>query len=171
VSISLRRALPEDVDFLVDLLTHEAVEPFLAAVGSKSREEILADVQRSQAEPDAFGVFVVEVDGERAGTIRFSRANKRSRIADLSGLAVHPGFRGRKVGDETARLIQRHLIRDLGFHRLQLEVYGFNDRAQVHAERSGFVREGVRRKAYWRNDEWVDGILFGFVEEDLGSTP
>lgn len=171
MSVSLRRALPEDVDFLVDLLTHEAVEPFLAAVGSKSREEILADVERSQAEPDAFGVFVVEVDGERAGTIRFSRANKRSRIADLGGLAVHPGFRGRKVGDETARLIQRHLIRDLGFHRLQLEVYGFNERAQVHAERSGFVREGVRRKAYWRNDEWVDGILFGFVEEDLGPTP
>jgi RimJ/RimL family protein N-acetyltransferase len=171
VRVSLRRALPEDVDFLVDLVTHESVEPFLAAVGSKSREEILADVERSQAEPDAFGVFVVEVDGEHAGTIRFSRANKRSRIADLGGLAVHPNFRGRKVGDETARLIQRHLIDDLGFHRLQLEVYGFNERAQVHAERSGFVREGIRRKAYWRNDEWVDGILFGFVEEDLRSGP
>lgn len=171
MSVVLRRALPEDVDFLVELLTHEAVEPFLAAVGSKSREDILADVERSTAEPDAFGVFVVEVDGERAGTIRFSRANRRSRIADLGGLAVHPSFRGRKVGDETARLIQRHLIRDLGFHRLQLEVYGFNERAQAHAERSGFVREGVRRKAYWRNDEWVDGVLFGFVEEDLDSAP
>jgi RimJ/RimL family protein N-acetyltransferase len=171
VSVSIRRALPEDVDFLVELVTHEAVEPFLAAVGSKSREEILADVDRSQTEPDAFGVFVVEVEGQRAGTIRFSRANKRSRIADLGGLAVLPYFRGRKVGDETARLIQRHLIDDLGFHRLQLEVYGFNERAQVHAERSGFVREGVRRKAYWRNDEWVDGILFGFVEEDLRSEP
>lgn len=171
MSVVLRRALPEDADFLVELLTHEAVEPFLAAVGSKSREDILADVERSTAEPDAFGVFVVEVDGERAGTIRFSRANRRSRIADLGGLAVHPSFRGRKVGDETARLIQRHLIRDLGFHRLQLEVYGFNERAQAHAERSGFVREGVRRKAYWRNDEWVDGVLFGFVEEDLGSAP
>jgi RimJ/RimL family protein N-acetyltransferase len=46
-------------------------------------------------------------------------------------------------------------------------VYGFNERARVHAERSGFVHEGVRRKAYWRNGEWVDGILFGFVAEDL----
>jgi RimJ/RimL family protein N-acetyltransferase len=167
VSVSLRRATPADVDFLVALVTHAEVEPFLAAVASKSHEEILADVERSEAEPDAFGVFVVEVDGERAGTIRFSRANRRSRIADLGGLAVHPDFRGIKVGDETARLVQRHLIDDLGFHRLQLEVYGFNERAMVHAERSGFVREGVRRKAYWRNDEWVDGVLFGLVEEDL----
>ena len=167
MSVSLRRATPADVDFLVALVTHEEIEPVLAAVASKSREEILADVERSEAEPDAFGVFVVEVDGERAGTIRFSRANRRSRIADLGGLAVHPDFRGRKVGDETARLVQRHLIDDLGFHRLQLEVYGFNERAMVHAARSGFVREGVRRKAYWRNGEWVDGVLFGLVEEDL----
>ena len=123
--------------------------------------------RRSESEPDAFGLFVVEMDGRRAGTVRFSRANKRSRIADLGGLAVHPDFRGRKVGDEAARLLQRHLLDDLGFHRLQLEIYGFNERAQVHAERSGFVREGVRRKAYWRNEQWVDGVLYGLVAEDL----
>ena len=37
----------------------------------------------------------------------------------------------------------------------------------VHAERSGFTREGVRRKAYLRNDGWVDGVLYGLVAEDL----
>ena len=57
--------------------------------------------------------------------------------------------------------------RRIGFHRIQMEVYGFNERALRHAERAGWVREGVRRKAYWRNDEWVDGILFGLVAEDL----
>ena len=36
-----------------------------------------------------------------------------------------------------------------------------------HAERSGFVREGVKRKAYLRDGEWVDGVLYGLVEEDL----
>jgi RimJ/RimL family protein N-acetyltransferase len=30
------------------------------------------------------------------------------------------------------------------------------------------VQEGVRRKAYWRDGRWVDGVLFGLVEEDLG---
>jgi RimJ/RimL family protein N-acetyltransferase len=167
VSTSIRRAGPGDVDFLVELLTHEEVEPFLAAVRPKDREAVRAEIDRSEAEPDAFGVFVVELDGERAGTMHFERANRRSRIADLGGLAIHPGFRGRKLADEAARLFQRHLIHELGFHRLQMEVYGFNERAIAHAERAGFTREGVRRKAYWRNDEWVDGVLFGLVEEDL----
>ena len=73
--------------------------------------------------------------------------------------------------DDAARLFQRHLIDDLGFHRLQMEVYGFNERAMRHAERSGFTREGVRRKAYWRDGGWVDGVLFGLIAEDLDPEP
>ena len=167
MTVAIRRATPEDVRFLAELVSHEDVEPFLASVRAKEEAEIRTEVERSQEEPDAFGVFLIEVDGVRAGTMRFERANLRSRIANLGGLAVHPDFRGRRIADEAARLFQRHLVDDLGFHRLQLEVYGFNERALVHAERSGFTREGVRRKAYLRDGEWVDGVLFGLVAEDL----
>ena len=167
MKITIRRAGPDDVDFLVDLVSHEDVEPFLAAVRAKGRDEILVEVARGHAEPDAFGLFVIEVGGELAGTMRFERANRRSRIADLGGLAVHPDFRGAKVADTAARLFQRLLFDELGFHRLQMEIYGFNERALRHAERAGFTREGIRRKAYWRNDEWVDGVLYGLVAEDL----
>jgi len=167
MSVSIRRARPDDVDFLVELVTHEDVEPFLAAIRAKGRDEILEEIARSDDDPEAYGVFVIEVEGEPAGTVRFERANRRSRIADLGGFAVHPMFRGGRVSDTAARLFQHHLIDDLGFHRLQLEIYGFNERALRHAERAGFVHEGVRRKAYWRNDEWVDGVLYGLVAEDL----
>ena len=167
MTVAIRRARPGDVAFLAELVTHQDVEPFLASVRAKEEAEIRTEVERSQEEPDAFGVFLIEVDGVRAGTMRFERANLRSRIANLGGLAVHPDFRGRRVADEAARLFQRHLVDDLGFHRLQLEVSGFNERGIVHAERSGFTREGVRRKAYLRDGEWVDGVLFGLVAEDL----
>jgi RimJ/RimL family protein N-acetyltransferase len=167
MSVSIRRARADDVDFLVELVTHEEVEPFLAAVRAKGREEILAEIERSATEPEAFGLYVVEATGERAGTMRFERTNARSRIADLGGLAIHPDFRGAKVADEAARLFQRHLFADLGFHRVQLEIYGFNERALRHAERAGFVREGVRRKAYWRNEEWVDGVLYGLLADEF----
>lgn len=168
MTVSIRRARADDVDFLVELFTHEDVEPFLAAVRPKDSESVRAEIERSESEPDAFGVFVVEVDGERAGTMSFSRANRRSRIADLGGLAIHPAHRGHRVADEAARRFQRHLLDDVGFHRLQLEIYAFNERAIAHAERAGFTREGVRRKAFWRNEEWVDGVLYGLVAEDLG---
>jgi RimJ/RimL family protein N-acetyltransferase len=167
MSIQIRRAELGDLDFLLELMTHEEVEPFLAVIRPRDREGVLAEIERSQAEPQEFGRFVIEVDGQPAGLMGFQVANRRSRIADLGSLAVHPSFRGRRLADEAAQLFSRHLLDDLGYHRLQLEIYGFNERALAHAERAGFVREGVRRKAYWRNEEWVDGVLYGLVREDL----
>ena len=170
--VRLRRADEDDVDFLVDLLNHDDVVPFLAASRVRDRESVLEQVRASASSPEESGVFVIEApdsgDGwARAGMMEFSLSNRRSRIAQLGGLAVHPDFRGRRLSDEAARLFQRHLIFDMGFHRLQLECYGFNDRAIAHAERAGFVKEGVKRKAYERHGEWVDGVLFGLVREDL----
>jgi RimJ/RimL family protein N-acetyltransferase len=167
VSVRIRRAQPDDLDFVVELLSHEEVEPFLAAVRVRDAEGLRAEIDRSLAEPDDFGRFLIEVDGERAGVMGFEVANRRSRIANLGGLAVHPDFRGRRLADEAARQFQRHLLVDLGYHRLQMEIYGFNERAQAHAERAGWVREGVRRKAYDRHGEWMDGVLYGIVREDL----
>jgi RimJ/RimL family protein N-acetyltransferase len=167
----LRRATPEDVDFFAELVSHDEVEPFLAAVGAKEPAEILEEIGASLAAPGDSGRFVIEVEEEggwrRAGVMSYDLANRRSRIADLRGLAVHPDFRGRHLSDEAARLFQGYLIFDLDFHRLQLEIYGFNERAIKHAERAGFVREGVKRKAYHRHGEWVDSVLFGLVREDL----
>ena len=165
MTVSIRRARPDDVPFLVELLTSDEVEPFLAASRSRSPEEIGAEVERSLAEPDAYGRMVVEADGEPVGALEYERVNVRSRIAQVGGLAVHPDHRGRGVADEAARQLQGYLF-GLGFHRLQMEIYGFNERAQRHAERAGWVQEGRRRKAYWRNGEWVDGVLYGVVAED-----
>jgi RimJ/RimL family protein N-acetyltransferase len=171
VTVALRRARADDVDFLVELTGHEDVDPFLSARRATTPAEILEEIERSEREPDDFGRFIVEVDGVRAGVMGFTVANKRSRIAQLGGIAIHPDFRGRRLADDAARLFQRHLLFELGFHRLQLEIYGFNERALRHAERSGFVKEGVKRKAYWRHGEWVDGVLFGLIAEDLDDGP
>jgi RimJ/RimL family protein N-acetyltransferase len=167
VSVALRPATRDDVPFLVELFEDDDVAPYLAAIRATTDADVAGEIDRSLHEPDAFGVMVIEVDDERAGTVTWERVNRRSRIASVGGLAVAPAWRGRGVGDEAARLLQRHLIGELGFHRLQMEIYGFNERALRHAERAGWIREGVRRKAYWRNETWVDGILFGLVAEDL----
>jgi RimJ/RimL family protein N-acetyltransferase len=171
VNLRIRRAGEEDVDFLVELVNEESVEPFLAASRARDPEGLLDEVQASVASPKESGVFVIEVADDsgwtRAGMMAFSLANQRNRIASLGGLAIHPDFRGHKLSDEAARIFQRHLIFDLDFHRLQLECYAFNERAIRHAERSGFVREGVKRKAYRRHGEWVDAVVFALIREDL----
>lgn len=169
--VRLRRATAEDVDFVVGLLNDDETSPFLAASRTRDREGVEDDVRASGETPAESGVFVIEVrDGDgwaRAGMMEFAVANRRSRIARLGGLAVHPEFRGRRLSDEAARILQRYLLVDLDFHRLELECYGFNERGIAHFEACGFVREGVRRQAYRRHGGWVDGVLFGLLPEEL----
>ena len=168
MTVSIRPAREDDLDFLVSLVDHEDVAPFLAVVGSRTPDELLEEIRAGEADPDAGGRFVIEVEGKRAGTMRFQRTNKRSRIAHLGGLAVHPDFRGGRVADTAALLFADHLFDELDYHRLELEIYGFNERAIAHAARIGYVREGVRRRAYLRDGDWVDGVMFGLLREDRG---
>jgi len=165
--IALRRATDEDVDWLVDLYGDDDVDPFLGPHRAHDRAALLEEVERSLAEPQRFGRLVIELDGERAGAMGYHEVSEPNRIAHLDALAVHPGFRGRRIADEAARMLQRYLIFELGYHRLELACYGFNDRAIAHAERSGYVREGVKRKAYLRHGQWQDAVLFSLLREDL----
>jgi RimJ/RimL family protein N-acetyltransferase len=169
--VRIRRAEPGDITFMLEVVTHEDVQPFLGARAALDAGRLAEELERQEREPEAFGRFLIEVhdDGawRRAGTMGFERRSEANRIAHLERLAVHPDFRGRRVADVAARMFQRHLIRDLGFHRLEMTVYGFNDRALAHAERVGWVREGVKRRAYWRHEGWVDGVTYALLEEEL----
>jgi RimJ/RimL family protein N-acetyltransferase len=169
--VRFRRATVDDIAFMLEVVNHEDVQPFLGARAAFDDARLAEELARQEREPDACGRVVIEVRGggewQRAGTMGFERANERSRIARLERLAVHPDFRGRRVADRAAGSFRRHLIRELGYHRLEMEVYGFYERALAHAERAGWVREGVKRKAYWRHGQWMDGVLFGFIEDDL----
>lgn len=167
MTVSLRRARPDDADFLFGLVTHDDTRPFLGGRAGESREAIVDEIDRSTGDPDAFGWYVVECDGVPAGSVAFHRVNERNRIAEAGRFAIAPEFRGRGIGLDAARQFQRLLLVDLGFHRVELQIYGFNDRAIAHAERCGYVREGVKRKAYEKHGEWQDAVLFSLLREEL----
>jgi L-phenylalanine/L-methionine N-acetyltransferase len=165
--IALRRAVAGDVDWLVALYSSDEVEPFLSGRRPRDAETIAAEVERSERESEVFGRMLIEVDGARAGALGYSEESGPHRIVHLEGLAVHPDFRGRRLADDATRLVQRYLVAELGYHRIELACYGFNERAIAQAERSGFVREGVKRKAYLRHGEWQDAVLFSLLAEEL----
>ena len=169
--LRLRRATTHEVDYLLALQAGPEVSPFLAAGRSSTHEELLAEVERSLVEPEAFGRLLIEIPVERewrvVGAIGFERTNRRSRIARFFGLAIHPDFRGRRLGEAAIRELARVLFGELGCHRLEAGVYGFNERAMAVIERAGFVREGIKRGSSWVEPDWVDGVEFGLLADEL----
>lgn len=169
--LRLRRATAHDVDFLLDLQAGPEVAPFLAAGRAGTREELLVEIDRSLTEPEAFGRLLIEIPFEQewrlAGAIGFERTNRRSCIARLGQLAIHPEFRGHGLGAKAIRELARILFAELDYHRLEAATYGFNERAMAVIESAGFVREGVKRRAYRPHGEWVDAVEFGLLVDEL----
>lgn len=168
MTVVLRPATPADLAFLVATVNDRSVEPFLGGRQPRDELSLAAEIRRTAAEPDRFGRLVIEAERERVGTVTWELVNERSSIVRLERLAVVAGARGRGVAVEASRALVRHLLLERGFHRLELEVYAFNDRALRLADRVGYVREGVRRRAYWRHGRWNDAVLFSLLPEDLG---
>lgn len=167
MSVVLRRASRPDAEFLFELVTGDDTREFLGGGVSQTLEDVLRDIDRSEREPERYGWLVAEADGERVGSAAYEVVNERNRIVEGRRLAVDPRFRGRKLGDDIARAFQRLVLGELGFHRLEIQIYGFNQRAVAHAERVGYVREGVKRRAYEKGGEWQDAVLFAMLQEEL----
>jgi RimJ/RimL family protein N-acetyltransferase len=164
---ALRPATEEDLPFLSALAADPSVEPFLMP-GAGVPEDLRPLITAGGAEQDLLGLLVIESsEGERAGGLALQVRFRRSRICDLSRLMVSPERRRAGIASAAVRLACRHALIQRGLHRVQAEVYGDNVAAQRLFERVGFVREGIRRRAYWRRERWLDGVLYGLLADEL----
>jgi RimJ/RimL family protein N-acetyltransferase len=96
-------------------------------------------------------------------------------LNDLDAANASCGFRialtgphvyGRGYGSEATRLILAHAFEDVGLHRVELEVYAFNERA-IHVYRqAGFTVEGVRREALRWDGRYHDALLMSLLDHE-----
>ncbi|MYT30150.1 MULTISPECIES: GNAT family protein [unclassified Streptomyces] len=74
-------------------------------------------------------------------------------------IALVPAATGRGLGPEAIRLLLGHAFDRVGLHRVQLEVYSYNERARRAYEACGFALEGRMREALYWDGAWHDVLL------------
>ena len=164
--VRLRTATREDFEYLSELAEDPQVAAFLSPpVIVQRRLETLFAEPASDGGPD--GLFVIEASGDAVGGLVLQLVSQNSRICELTTLMVDPATQRSGVGSQAVMTACRWVLVEHGFHRIQAETYGDNPGAQRLFERVGFVREGVRRRAYWRRDQWLDGVMYGLLAEEL----
>ncbi|CEA09369.1 Acetyltransferase (GNAT) family protein [Arthrobacter saudimassiliensis] len=77
-----------------------------------------------------------------------------------------PHAYGRGYGTEAVGAVLDHAFTDVGLHRVGLEVFAFNPRAQRCYEKCGFRVEGRRREVLRWDGAWVDAIDMGILSTD-----
>lgn len=58
-----------------------------------------------------------------------------------------------------------HGFMNYGLHRIELHVLADNKRAQHVYEKCGFVQEGVRRQAVFKNGQFKDMIIYSIINK------
>ncbi|NYH52334.1 MULTISPECIES: GNAT family N-acetyltransferase [Nocardiopsis] len=116
---------------------------------------------------------------DRADWVVFGREDGASlgecALIDLDPDNASAGYRialnsmsvtGRGYGTEATDLVLEYAFTVAGLHRVSLEVFAFNTRAQKSYARSGFVREGVWRGCLRWDGEWHDAVLMSILAEE-----
>ena len=82
------------------------------------------------------------------------------------GFALGSPFWGTGVFADGARLVQTFAFETLHVHRLEARAAVRNGRGNRALQKMGAVPEGVLRKSFLRNGEYLDQVLYAIVVDD-----
>lgn len=86
--------------------------------------------------------------------------------ADLHIMIGNEDNRGKGIGTFAVTSIVNHAFYNLNLRRLQLEVLEYNQVAQKLYAKIGFVEEGRKRKAVFKDGQYVDELIMGLLRDD-----
>lgn len=74
---------------------------------------------------------------------------------------------GKGVGMFATTEMLRHAFFNLNLNRIELTVLENNFRAQKLYEKVGFIREGIKRKAKYKNGCFIDMYMYSILKDDF----
>ncbi|MCC3381432.1 GNAT family N-acetyltransferase [Paenibacillus farraposensis] len=100
------------------------------------------------------------------GQLDLFKINGVNRHAALGIVIGRESDLGKGYGREAIRLLQKFVFHSLNLHRLELEVYAFNERAYRCYLACGFKEEGRLRERLFREDQYYDIIQLGILRSE-----
>jgi diamine N-acetyltransferase len=160
LGLRLRPTMLSDLDLVVALERDEANLAFITPWERTQHEGAVRfpDVRH----------FIVEAGDttQACGFVILQGCRNPHHNLELKRLVLSPTVQGRGLGRACVRWVIDTAFRDLGAHRLWLDVKEFNTRA-LHLYRSeGFVQEGRLRESVRTDEGWVDLIVMALLRRE-----
>jgi RimJ/RimL family protein N-acetyltransferase len=105
-------------------------------------------------------LFAIDHEGRAIGQANYRDWQPKARSAEIGIGIGEPALWSKGLGREALGLLVRHLVDDLGAHRVSLHVLAYNDRAIASYRAAGFEVEGIERDAVMTDR--------GFFADDVG---
>ena len=167
-SIVLREMRHTDAPSLFALLTTEEVSRFISpppsSIDGFERFIQWAARQRTAGAYACFAVTLAESD-TAIGIFQIRSTEPGFGTAEW-GFALGQDFWGTGVFKEAAELVMDFAFGTIGVHRLEARAALRNARGNGALRKIGARQEGVLRKSFMRNGEYLDQALWTVLDED-----
>lgn len=170
--VRLRELRVSDASSLCELLTTEEVSRFLSPPPTtiEGFERFIQWTHRERA-AGRYICFAVVPDGLDAavGIFQVRQLEPTFHTAEW-GFALGSAFWGTGVFMDAASLAVAFAFDSVGVHRLEARAAVQNGRGNGALAKIGAVKEGVLRRSFLRNGEYLDQALWSIVREDWCQT-
>jgi len=160
----IRKAVPPDAKGIINCMQSVMEEKIYLV----SEYYLLTEhgEQERLKNPDDL-TLVCETNNDIAGVLTIQRGMyKKNRHTANLGIAIKNNFRNKSIG---TNMIKEALMwcKDQGIIKVNLEVFSTNINAIKTYRKLGFEYEGIRKKQFMINGEYVDDILMTFFTDTL----
>lgn len=110
--------------------------------------------------------MIIAPDGRIIGESVINEIDWDLRCANFRIGIFHSTERGKGIGTWTVETTRDFAFENLNLHRLELDVYSFNPKAESVYRKAGFKQEGVLRDAIMDGTNYADDILMSILEDE-----
>jgi diamine N-acetyltransferase len=154
--VDLRLTTQADLDFVMAAEAEPEVSRFVTVESREAHEEAIADPNQRH--------LIVRKASEPLGYAILRGVEDPNRVIEVRRIAVTEPGRG--LGREALRLVVDQAFRELGAHRVWLDVLPHNERALRAYRAVGFVHEGVMRETQLRNGVHESLAIMSILEHE-----
>lgn len=169
--LRLRKLCETDFDLYYELYSHKEVmkyallDPFTSIDEAKhSFYKVLAMQLNDQA---AQFIATIKDTDRDIGIVDYEliTRNHDSSIFEI-GYFIKPDFWGYGYGTEMAQVLINFIFGSLSVHKIVASCNSNNKNSEKIMKKLGMVREGIFRKARYKNGYWDDEIKYALLREE-----
>jgi RimJ/RimL family protein N-acetyltransferase len=125
--------------------------------------------ERQHKDPTIKMYLVSNMDAQDVGVAGLTSIDMLNRRAEFS-LYIEPSSRGKGHGVSALKTLVSHGMSNLGLNSIWGESFDGNPAMEAFCS-LGFIREGVKREAYFRAGRFVDATLFSILFSEWQENP
>ncbi len=167
-AVTLRELRASDAPSLFAMLTTEEVSRFISPPPSTLQgfERFINWAQR-QRSAGTYACFAVTLEGTDTaiGIFQLRELSAGFETAEW-GFAIGSPYWGTGIFKQSAELVAGFAFDVVGVHRLEARAAIRNGRGNGALRKIGATQEGLLRKSFLRNGEYLDQALWTLLEED-----